>query len=350
MKKKIILILVLLLTYLYLNVEALSSWKVNSKNLNTMSDNIKEEVITTYDQNGILSQLDITLEIPEDYEKKNITINPSIFDSIKEYKKLLPGDRIKINLKIKNNSKYNYNYISNSFLISTSDPTLLGIKDNFIDTTAIGFDNRTIYDISTPYRSANEALLSLYNYAEEDDIKEGQLQDDSIDKKLKGLGYTGISELDKYYLDFYNNKYNLKEEELEYFTDSTIKEIFSGKTYQIKETNKSIIELAYNFFYNKLLSYNFKEEIVTDYNSENYSIGSYMRKIDDNQYIKDAFEIIRSNTYNQINNMYLTLNKTYTTKAFDNYNYYVQLEFKLIKEENTQVFNEDLIVPPNTGI
>lgn len=316
--------------FLYTNVYAFSSWKSNSKNLIFMSTNIEEKVIPTFDQNNDLVQLDIIITIPKNFNKKIITINPSIFDSVKAYKSIFPGDKIKINLKVKNLSNNDYKYVSNSFVISTINPTNLGIKDNFFDTGAIGFDNNIIYDIQSPARCANEAILSLYNCNGNNEIKEIDMQDENIDKNLRKMGYLGIEQLDKYFLDFYNKKYNLSEVVLEDFSDNIIKEIFSGKDFYVVETNKGLIELAYNFYYNKLMSFGFSEDIITDYNNY-YNIGSYMRKTGDNKYIKEAFSVIKSRDYKQINNMYITLNSTYTSNAFINYNYYIHFQFKLIR-------------------
>lgn len=329
MKRKWMIII--LLMFLYTNVYAFSSWRSNSKNLIFTSTNIEEEVIPTFDQNNDLFQLNIIITIPKNYNKKIITISPSVFDSVKAYKNLSSGDMIKINLKVKNLSNNDYKYVSNSFVISTINPTKLGIKDNFVDTGGVGFDNNIIYDIQSPTRCCNEAILALYNYKSDDEINGNDMQDENLNKVLGKIGYTGIEQLDKYFLDFYNNKYNLTEVLLEDFPNDIIGEIFSGKEFYVIETNKVLIELAYNFYYNKLLSFGFSEDIITDYNND-YSIGSYMRKIDDNKYIKDAFSLIKSRDYKQINNMHLTLNSTYTANSFVNYNYYVHFQFKLQKK------------------
>lgn len=325
-------IIIILLVFLYTNVYAFSSWRSNSKNLIFMSTNIEEEVIPTFDQNNDLLQLNIIITIPRNYNKQIITISPSIFDSVKAYKSILPGDNIKLNLKVKNLSNNNYKYVPNSFVISTIDPTKLEIKDNFIDTGEIGFDNNIIYDIQSPTRCSNEAILNLYNYKSDDEIKGNDIQDENLDKELRKIGYLGIKELDKYFLDFYNNKYKLSEESLEDFSDNIIREIFSGKDFYAVETNKCLIKLAYDFYYNKLISFGFSGDIITDNNSD-YSIGSYMRKTGDNKYIKEAFSIIKNRDYKQINNMYITLNSTYTSNAFMNYNYYIHFQFKLRKEK-----------------
>lgn len=324
--------IIILLMFVYTNVYAFSSWKSNSKNLIFVSANIEEEVIPIFNQNNDLLQLNIIITIPKNYNKKIITISPSVFDSVKAYKNLSSGDMIKINLKVKNLSNNDYKYISNSFVISTIDPTKLGIKDNFVDTGGVGFDNNTIYDVQSPTRCCNEAILNLYNYKSDDEINENDIQDENLDSVLRKNGYTGIEQLDKYFLDFYNNKYKLSEESLEDFSDNIIREIFSGKDFYVKETNKELIELAYDFYYNKLISFGFSGDIITDNNSD-YSIGSYMRKTGDNKYIKEAFSIIKNRDYKQINNMYITLNSTYTSNAFMNYNYYIHFQFKLRKEK-----------------
>lgn len=351
MKKKFIfkiITIILLITTLKVNAKNFSD--ASMKILSNQTSCLEEEIIPEF-TNNTLTAINIIITIPKDCTEEELIISPSILESIKQYSKIKPGDNIDINLKIDNKSNYNYNYINNSFILSTENLERLGIKENLIDTKAIGFDSQKIYEISTIYRTINTPIISLYNYNSQ--LEDKDLSDINLDKKLKEKGYTGIDELDNYYLDFYNTKYNLNEKSLSDLTYSTIKDLFKGKITTNKETNSNIIKLSYDYFYNKLLSFNFKEQKADDYNSEDYSIGTYMRTSLGNAYLNDKFMYIRSNTYSEIENMSLKLNKEYTTSSYNDYNYYIHLEFKLKKEvdEIVNTLNDnDIIIPPNTGI
>lgn len=348
-KTKIIITIILLLLTITIPTKAKNFSQTTIKELSSQSLFLEEEIIPIYNKNN-LEQININITIPKECNEEEIIISPSILEAIKQYTRINPGDQININLKIINNSKNNYNYINNSFILSTENLKRLGASANLIDTKALGFDNQKIYDISSIYRTINSPILSLYNYKEK--VVEKDLNNNNLDKILKEKGYNGIADLDKYYLDYYNTKYNLKETNLEDLTYSTIKDLFSGKSTSIKEDNPNIIKLSYDYFYNKLLSFTFKEQKTDDYTSEDYSIGTYMRTNLGNIYLNNKFMYLRSNTYSEIENMSIILNKEYTTSAFTDYNYYIHLEFKLKKEQiiKNTINDNTLITPPNTGI
>ena len=187
------------------------------------------------------------------------------------------------------------------------------------------------------YRTYNEPIKYLYD---QDEYIDDYLSNDSLNYKLKYYGYSGIDELDEFYIDYYNDKYNLKETNLNNFTYSVQKEIFSGKLSTYKETNSKINELAYNYFYNKLLYYRFNSDSIDEFNTHNYSIAKYMN----NKNIKDLNnKIVYQNDKLNINNMYLGLNKNYYSEIFNDYGLYIIMELKLKK-------NNSYIKPPNTGI
>lgn len=352
MKKIIFSSLVVLILISSIKVQALSIWDTEKLELKNQSSIIKEEITPIRNDKGKLKGIDVVITIPEDCTEKELIISPSIFETINGYKHIMPGDKIKINFKVINNSPHNYLYKDNSLLISTADISKLGIEENFTDTNAIGFDGNKIYTIFSPYRTFNSAMMSLYNYTSVGEQKDEDLQDENLTIKLQEKGYKGVEELDKYYLDFYNNKYNLKEDRLDKFTYSTIKEMFSGNRKEVKETNPEIIALSYNYFYNKLLSYTFKDQTITDATSENYSIGNYMRTRGGNDYFKEAFNLIKSNTSTELNDMSLNINGLYTVNIFVYYNFSGHLEFVLEKEvqEETGKVEEGEIIPPYTGI
>jgi len=347
MKKIIRMLLVSMLFLLTTEVCAIDNQKLQM--LSYQDENLMEEIIPNRDKNGIIQSFDFIITIPENYQEEEIVIQPKIMGGISQYKKLDPNKEIKTNLKIINQSFYNYNYVDNSFILSTEDIKQIDQNNNFIDTKSIGFDNRKIYDVSSVYRVFNNAIISLYKYNALNPPNKEDLKDEALSIKLKEKGYAGVEELDKYYLDFYNNKYNLKETNLNDFTPSTIKEIFTGEIIELQETNNNIIKLAYDYFYNHVLLYHFSDN--ERLNDNQYSIASYMKNDYGNNYLKLAFSDLRNKTYKEINNMgiYLNINKN---NCLNSYNSFLHFEFKLSKENVEESINKlsGLIEPPKTGI
>ncbi|MBE6157431.1 MAG: hypothetical protein E7160_01400 [Firmicutes bacterium] len=287
-------------------------------NLYHQEDNIKEQLIPTTINGKLIGVKDI-ITIPKNYHKNIITIKPNIFNYINNYKHLNPGEEIKIELQINNNSKYNYKYINDSFKLDIKE-LLENENNNNLEEIGIGFNNKKIYNNYMVYRTYNEAIFYLYD---QDKYKNNYLSDENLNNKLKHYGYSGIDELDKYYLDYYNDKYNVLESNLNNYEYKVKKDIFSGQISTYKETNNSINELAYNYYYNKLLYYKI--------NTNEYSIGTYIKK---NNIIKDLNERkVLSNNKLIINNMYLGLNDYYYSEVFNEYGLYLtmELKFKILK-------------------
>lgn len=356
MKEKILYcIIIITAVLLHLEAKACSIWDTQNPIRSYQNENIQEEILPIRNKSGKVIGIDVLITIPEECNEKEITISPSVFSAIKEYKNVMPGDKIKVNIKIINQTIHDYFYVDNSFLLSTEDLTRLGISKNYIDTKEVGFDNQNIYDTLAPYRVWNSAIENLYYYNNDKEHKEEDLSDEKLNLHLQEKGYQGIEELDQYYLDFYNKKYNLQEESLDCFPYTTIKEIFSGPISNYKEKNAKVIALAYNYFYNKLLSLNFMGQDVNDSNSEDYSIGSYMRKRLGNNSFQEAFGNIKSKNYQELKGISLNINRMYHVNAFKNYNFNGHIEWKLKRkipeEENTmQKLSPDLMIPPATGI
>lgn len=353
MKKVMLIIILLTITMFNSEVLALSKWDVSKKQLHEQSELLIEEIHPIRNNVGKIVGIDVVIVIPKDCEENQLIINPDIFGAIEEYKSITSSDSTNINITIKNNSKYNYSYQNNSFILSTDNTHSKDIINNHYITTAIGFDNSNIYDNFSPIRIFNEALMRLYNYSDIKKQKLNDLTDDNLSLKLQQKGYQGVEDLDTYYLDYYNNKYNLQEQKLEDFTNSTIKEIFSGSKTTVKETNKELIELTYNYFYNKVLYFVFSPDQITTTTCENYSIGSYMREEKSDETIQNTFNLIKQNTQAQLNNISLNINKLYTPDIYNEYPLMGHLEFTLVKNEedkSTIPVDKDLIIPPNTGI
>ena len=336
--KKIFLILLLLFSLdIVFATSTISKYSTPKPLKNTLDKNIKENI--DVDSNNIKKVINLTYTIPKYYDNDVITIVPSLSEILNNINSIY-GDGIKINLKVVNNSNYDYEYRDYSFFISTLDNQNMEKLAN-----TFGFDNQEISKDMVINRTVNSAIQDLYG---NENVTSEMLNDEMLEKKLKILGYKGIEELDKFYLDYYNLAYNLNCSKLEDFDSSIITIIFSGNDEGVLETNKSLIELGYNYFYNELYSFHF-DDTYNYKNSDLYSIGSYMRdKEKSNPYFKEAFKIIKSNDYSEIKNMKLRINGPLITNAFKNIklNTYMELKLDKIVED---IYPND-IIPPKTGI
>ena len=217
-----------------------------------------------------------------------------------------------------------------------------------------GFDGQVIAGTFEPNRTANSALRALYQKS----IKKDMLTDEALGNQLQQKGYKGIEELNKYYLDFYNNKYNLKCTNLEDLPANVVSELFNGNNYPIKESNLEVAELGYDYWYNVLFSVLFGDEKY-DYKTSNLSaIGSYMRNRElGNDYFTKDLGTINPSSENSLTTMNFYINGPYTTNAYMNYEFSAYIEFQLTKEQpkEIEIINvdeepSDEIIPPKTGV
>lgn len=362
MKKIIFSILVVFIFMMNINVYALSTskYETTQPNINKLSTGIIEDV-NVYQNNRVIDYVEAIYTIPEGYYG-DITIVSSIFDEVAKSDGYMPKDGIEVRISIINKSKYEYDYIDKSVILSTEDLTNYNLEKV---ESAFGFNNQEIVKAFTPNRTANTAIQSLYGVSSAAKIRKSMVTNEELSEKLREKGYNGVDELDKYYLDFYNAKYNQNVLKLEDFSNEIISELFNGNCLFIKEENKQITELGYDYWYNKLFSWNFIDQDCNDLNSENYSIGSHMRdntKI--NTYFKSDIGHIDILEEKDLTDAYLKINGLYTTNAFMDYKFSAYLEFSLKmnddmekekNESNTveEVINtniDDSIIPPNTGI
>lgn len=348
--KKIYLLLIGLILFTNIgSVQALSNSKyaTNQPVKNILSEGVTEEIII-HDAGRMIDYVEAIYTISEDYEG-DIKIVSGIFDALSEAYGYLPGDSIKVKIKVVNNSKHEYNYVDKSFILATED--LEGYNLELVEGT-YGFNNKPIYEPFAPHRTANKAIQELYGVASASKVTSAMVSDEALDAKLKEIGYQGVEELNLYYLDFYNEYYKTDVEKLEDFDAKVISAIFNGNCLFVKESNVEIVELGYNYWYNKLFAMAFEGEEVNDQNMQDYAIGSYMRNKDlGNNYFKEAFTNLKSTETKELTNAYLKINGLYTTNAYMNYNFSAYLEFSLdMKEEEKPVIDEGEIVPPNTGI
>ena len=132
-------------------------------------DNYGEEICQKI---GVDASVDVTIIIPSNYNKDTIVIAPEVLQELArqnqeqlllesgEYlqlnNSLEPGDNIKVNLTIINNSRYTYTYDEKSFDIFPVENTTFtrGEKNTTFNGLNIGEDYIT-------YRLANPALKDL---------------------------------------------------------------------------------------------------------------------------------------------------------------------------------------------
>lgn len=208
-----------------------------------------------------------TITIPADFKDKELTIKPSIFAN--ENYVSMPGDTRNFSLKIINLSNNDYTYQDNSLYLKP-------VEDGKNYPGLISYNNAKIPTFATMYRLYNsEPLKALYGGR---NLTDDELKDESIEAKLRKLGYSGISELDKYYVEYFNKNYNTNFTSLEDLTTPYINKIWTNisKASQTRETNNNLIEFHQNYFYNVLLTMKYNDKKNLDDN--NYSVGAYSRK------------------------------------------------------------------------
>lgn len=247
--------------------------------------------------------------IPEDYEEETLIINPDIFEVIAWGQeetgapRILPGYTIKVNVKIVNKSKYNYNYDENSFVICPkSADELVEMGYERIDSNKTSFNGEDLTELQKYVRTDNAALKAL-------GLKKKDMSNENIDKALKAKGYNGVEDLAKYYLDFFNDYYGYGKDGKEKVTklsDFTAKEIaygiFGGYTTEYKEDNAELIALHFDFLYNYGMGVSLDDEVINDKNQHEYAPGEYMRnESKGDTKIKEKVGKLESETENDIN-------------------------------------------------
>ena len=148
-----------------------------------------------------------------------------------------------------------------------------------------------------------------------------------------------------YLLDYYNKAYNTNATSLSELCDEAINDLYAkagtefGGYYNL-ETNKDVLVLAYNYFYNEGLSFYFdqkdkngnytdnKDMSNSDREGESYSIGSYMRdeKKGDEEILERA-GTLKSNSESVISGVLKNIGN-YTPNAYLNFNFMVNLQLK----------------------
>lgn len=190
------------------------------------------------------------------------------------------------------------------------------------------------------YNSAYGKLLDMPSYkfptSEKDAKKKILAALENTEFKNDPIGYL---------LDYYNKAYNTNAKNLSELCDEAINDLYANAGYEYGgyynlETNKDVLVLAYNYFYNEGLSFYFdqkdkngnytdnKNMSNSDREGENYSIGSYMRdeKKGDEEILERA-GTLKSNSENTISGVLKNIGN-YTPNAYLNFNFMVNLQLK----------------------
>jgi len=301
-----------------------SKWDTSSPTMDSTSTGIKV-TYEKHDQSSDREKDMLVYTIPEGYTG-DITINATedifrILGGIYQ-----PGEEVTLTIRIINESDNLYSYVSDSFTIATenySKYTLSSASD------AYGFDGSPILLGHTTKRSGNTAIQALFGLASTTAITQRHICDTSLAPELIELGYkNGTQDLGQYYLDFYNDKYDLSVKKLEDFPDDVILEIFSGENLREVETCPEIAALGYNWFYNRIL-YAFPDNVEVSDTDTEYTIGSYMRgEVNYESYCEAAFAEIGTETYT-LQPLQLYLSEAYMGGAYRDINLNLCIGFKL---------------------
>lgn len=293
MKKIIFILLAFLLVYSPVKADAVEELTYKWQAIQPETTKTDDSILVDWEYLG--KQVDenkksyylftLTYTIPEYYDKETLVINPDIFEVIawgqdeKQAPYIVPGYTLKVNVKIINKSKYNYNYDKDSFIIypySSKELEEIGYQ-KISDTKT--FNDENITELQKFRRTSNLALKALTT-------KTKDMNNEVLDTLLKEKGYNGINDLATYYLDFFNDYYNYGKdgkEKITKLTDFTKEEIaygiFGGNAINYEEDNPELIKLHYDFLFNYAMGISLADENIDDTNQHEYTPGEYMRNI-----------------------------------------------------------------------
>ena len=284
--------------------------------------------------------------INKDYkgEKINLNLGEDLIAAMND-KTYVPGDAKECEVIIVNESNYLYEYTKNSFYISTEDYNKYydqGLATELKSTLGkvLTFDGNTLPISYTHLRTKNSAIVSLYSVSGTSKVTDEMINDATLDSKLRTILdsngksiYNGLNDLDKYYLDFYNQKYNTNVTKLEDFDNKILREIFNGNVNRsnIYETNSEIARVGYNWFYNHLITIS---PVSINSLDDSYSVGSYMKDYNNKQNTKYEEIITRdfgriTKGEHKLEGFVMNLNPTDIVNAYQNYNFGFTMGLKL---------------------
>lgn len=302
--KKVFILAVIALSIM--NVSAKRKWDVPSKDTMFESENLVKEIVCEE------KECVETITIPQDFNAKVLNLKPNIFAN--EHGASIIGDISSFRLKIINLSKNNFIYQDKSLYLKP-----VKVKESYAD--IISYNNAQIPTFATTYRLCNsEPLKFLYDGK---NLTDEQMTDENISKKLQELGYTGIDELDKYYIDYFNKNYKTNFKSLEDLTQKYIDKIWNDTSSysMVPETNKNLIAFNHNNFYNTLITMKYNDK--KDLDNNDYSVGAYSRNEESYQTLNTTLKeiTIPANSDITLEPFYFHLNKVarnfYTLFTYD---------------------------------
>ena len=214
-------------------------------------------------------------------------------------------------------SKYLLDYYNNKYRTNYSN------LDNFPDGVI-----REILGETDPYMHLNSAYSSVgITYIE----TTGRWADtpETILNKINNKTGKNYNTIEEFVVEYYNEVYDTNATKLVDLSAEALDEFFSSQGVEqggeyLLESDPEVLALSYNYFYNKALGFVFEDdkkdkEWYDLYNeSENYSIGEYMRDESkgDEHIIKAAGSLAPSST-NSIKNMTLFTSGNYVLNAYN---------------------------------
>ena len=220
----------------------------------------------------------ITVTIPENYDGEPLTISAE--DKIaeaftKQTRPYVPGESTRCELIIQNKSSHDIEYVPGSFGFEMSESKELAF--GFVGSGINGGNDGKRPAAMHPARILNDAMNALVQEDYDSQYIENHvselLSDENVDRLLKLKGYSGLDELYKYYIDYYNIKTesavnSLDDLSLDEIEDRILGGGRSGVYCPVTESDPAMAEFFNAVFYHRYLnflpeSYSGEE---TDYN------------------------------------------------------------------------------------
>ena len=271
----------------------------------------------------------ITVTIPENYDGEPLTISAE--DKIteaftKQTRPYVPGESTRCELIIQNKSSHDIEYVPGSFGFEMSESKELAF--GFVGSGINGGNDGKRPSAMQPARILNDAMNALvqedYDSQYIENHVEELLSDENVDRLLKLKGYSGLDELYKYYIDYYNIKTesavnSLDDLSLDEIEDRILGGGRSGVYSPVTESDPAMAEFFNAVFYHRYLNF-----LPESYSGEetDYNLASFAWEQNDafENDAKDHFGTIPAGTSSEpmifdmkINGM---TNNTYTNYKF----------------------------------
>lgn len=315
---------------------------------NTGSEGVTVAIKDEYDKKKWQYNYYFEYTIPENYDEKTIKID-LIGDLMKYYEAgtYVPGDGENFYVNIINLSKNEYVYSNGSMKITDGnyveekDADMAYTYDNteaeYIKGAYTSLSNRPIAVKSTVWRTSNSALKELLGITSN---SSKNYTNELITNALIEAGYeNGLDDIDDYYIDYMNKKYDKNKEKLDEFSVKEICEsIFNGYIVGVREADKNIASLGYNMFYNNLLMLTLDDDTVTndDCLAGRFSLGSWMRNENNvDSYMNEKTGTLEAGMKEARNilNAHLHISGPYMTNPYQNTSWGMEFTFSLDKVE-----------------